>query len=411
MIEKWHSEGPESFKEEALAYLYPLKEQLYDSRVQKFRKFFGSIINVKGDAYERFMESLVPVKGGTFTMGCNRDQRPGFREPKKPAHQVTVSDFHIGKYEVTQKEWRDVMEHASGIVNSEGKSTDKPMYTDDYPIVEVSWYDAVVFCNKLSKAHGFIPCYYEDAGFTKIYGFEDDEASPSEDVVIQKEVDEYDEEYIYDEVFWNESANGYRLPTEAEWEYAARGGSLSQGYEYAGSDFLDEVGWNGDNSGYKVHPVGQKKANELGLYDMSGNVNEWCWDWSSRYPSSAVTDPIGPSSGESRIIRGGDIIGDPEFCQVTSRCGWTPNNRDGIGFRLVRSLSRPVRVVEEIQPASALPQSDSSSREAAAQKSKRRSKVLFWLGAILFFWIGGASGVFIWLVGAFFVWIIRLMLR
>jgi formylglycine-generating enzyme required for sulfatase activity len=128
----------------------------------------------------------------------------------------------------------------------------------------------------------------------------------------------------------------YRLPTEAEWEYAARGGSKSVGYKYSGSNNIDEVAWYDGNSGSKTHPVGQKKANELGIYDMSGNVWEWCGDWYGSYSSSSQTNPIGAASGSNRVFRGGSWYFIAIYCRSANRDDSTPDTRNGsIGFRLV----------------------------------------------------------------------------
>ncbi len=231
---------------------------------------------------------MIYVEGGIFMMGSNNGDGD-----EKPVHQVTVSSFYISKCEVTQKEYREVM----------GKNPSK-FKGDDLPVEQISWFDAVEFCNKKSRSDGLTPCY-------RISG---------EDVACDF------------------SANGYRLPTEAEWEYAARGGNQSRGYKYSGSDKLDEVGWYWDNSGEKTHFVGTKKPNELGIYDMSGNVWEWCWDWYGAYTSSLAADPRGAHSGEYRVLRGGSWSNSiAYFTRCVFRYSYIPLYRSSIiGFRCVR---------------------------------------------------------------------------
>ncbi len=210
-------------------------------------------------------------------MGCTSEQGSDCDSDERPAHQVTVSDFYIGRYEVTQKEWREVM----------GSSPSYFKDCDNCPVENVSWEDIQQFLLKLNAKTG----------------------------------------------------KTYRLPTEAEWEYAARGGSSGRGYKYAGSNTIDEVAWYTSNSGGKTRPVGQKKSNELGLYDMSGNVWEWCWDWYGSYPSSAQTNPKGPNTGSGRVLRGGSWDCYPLLCRVADRLYGTPGDRvNVIGFRLSRTL-------------------------------------------------------------------------
>ena len=172
------------------------------------------------------------------------------------------------------------------------------------PVINVSWYDAVKYCNWLS----------EQAGLTKAY------------IISGTSVN------------WNQNAEGYRLPTEAEWEYAARGGKQSRGYKYAGSNNVGEVGWYGQNSGMETHPVKGKKANELGLYDMSGNVGEWCWDSydSDYYSSSPGANPTGTSSGSGRVGRGGSWYFGPRVLRIANR-SYVRSSYSGynLGFRPV----------------------------------------------------------------------------
>lgn len=208
-------------------------------------------------------EGFVFVEGGTFQMGSH----DGFSN-EKPVHSVSVGDFYMGKYEVTFDEY-DVYCDATG----KDRLSDYGMGRGSRPVISVSWFDAVKYCNWRSRKENLTPCYTINGN----------------------------------NVTCNFSADGYRLPTEAEWEFAAKGGNLSKGYKYSGSNNVDDVGWHGSNSGNRSHPVGRKQANELGLYDMSGNVFEWCWDWyeSHYYSSSPTADPKGASSGKYRVIRSG----------------------------------------------------------------------------------------------------------
>ena len=222
---------------------------------------------------EKLIANMVKVEGSTFTMGATPEQGNDAYEYERPAHQVTLSDYYIGRYEVTQKEWQAVM----------GDNPSK-FYGDNLPVDYVSWNDCQDFINKLNQLTGL----------------------------------------------------KFRLPTEAEWEFAARGGKQSKGYKYSGSDNAKNIAWYEKNSGSKPHQVGTKEPNELGIYDMSGNVGEWCGDWYGRYSSSAQTNPTGPSSGSYRVLRGGCWSDSAGYCRVSIRAFNNPSNRpDSDGFRVV----------------------------------------------------------------------------
>ena len=246
---------------------------------------------------------MVFVKGGTFQMGSNELAGKTNIMMNGPAHKVMLSSFWIGKYEVTQKEWSDVM----------GTNPSR-FHGDNIPVEQVSWYDAVEFCNKLSKMDGFEPVY-----------------------IIRG-----------NNVTCDFSKNGYRLPTEAEWEFAARGGNKSRGYTYAGSNDYTLVTWLtfDRDSDITTKEVGTKQPNELGIFDMSGNVSEWCWDWfeQSYYKQSPVNNPQGPSNStiNFRAIRGGNIIAQEKSSLSSySRGAFPPDNKvPAFGFRLVRTAGK-----------------------------------------------------------------------
>ena len=222
---------------------------------------------------EKLIANMVKVEGSTFTMGATPEQGNDAYEYERPAHQVTLSDYYIGRYEVTQKEWQAVM----------GDNPSK-FYGDNLPVDYVSCNDCQDFINKLNQLTGL----------------------------------------------------KFRLPTEAEWEFAARGGKQSKGYKYSGSDNAKNIAWYEKNSGSKPHQVGTKEPNELGIYDMSGNVGEWCGDWYGRYSSSAQTNPTGPSSGSLRVLRGGSWRRNARICRVSRRSIDFPSNRsNNSGFRVV----------------------------------------------------------------------------
>lgn len=213
---------------------------------------------------------MIAVKGGTFTMGCTSEQSDCDGD-ESPAHKVTLSDYCMGETEVTQALWKAVM----------GRNPSK-WTGDNLPVENVSWNDVQKFIRKLNQKTG----------------------------------------------------RNFRLPTEAEWEYAARGGSQSRGYQYSGSNTLDNVAWYDGNSGSQTHPVKTKQPNELGLYDMSGNVWEWCADWWGSYSGSAQTNPTGPGSGSYRVNRGGGWLYSAGGCRVSNRFSGPGSRGSILGFRL-----------------------------------------------------------------------------
>ena len=222
----------------------------------------------------KLINNMVYVSGGTFTMGGTSEQGSDAESIEKPTHSVTLSSYYICKYEVTQALWRAVM--GSNPSYSKG---------DNLPVERVSWNDCQTFINRLNSYTG----------------------------------------------------RNFRLPTEAEWEFAARGGNYSRHYKYSGSNNLDDVAWHGDSSN-RTHPVGTKRPNELGLYDMSGNVFEWCSDWYETYSSYSQTNPTGPDSGSYRINRGGAFAYGASRHRSTDRNYSTPDTYYYfLGLRLVLS--------------------------------------------------------------------------
>ena len=219
---------------------------------------------------------MVKVEAGTFMMGATSEMKDPY-DDEKPVHQVTLTnDYYMGKYEVTQALWQAVM--GSNPSNFKG---------DNLPVEEVSWNDCQEFISKLNSLTG----------------------------------------------------RKFRLPTEAEWEYAARGGKKSRSYQYSGSSNISDVAWYDGNSVNKTHPVGTKQANELGIYDMTGNVWEWCSDWYGFYSSSSQTNPTGADSGSGRVCRGGSWYGNARYCRLSFRDCTPPDCRGyNLGLRLALSV-------------------------------------------------------------------------
>ena len=200
---------------------------------------------------------MIAVKGGTFTMGATSDQAAGNFPNENPAHQVRLSSYCIGQTEVTQQLWKAVM----------GNNPSRFTENVQCPVEQVSWNDCHAFITKLNQLTG----------------------------------------------------RNFRMPTEAEWEFAARGGNLSKGYTYSGSNNCSDVAWFSDNSNWKTHAVATKAPNELGIYDMSGNVVEWCNDWSYNYTSAPQVNPQGPATGTARMYRNGSWAEDARSCRIARR--------------------------------------------------------------------------------------------
>ncbi len=257
---------------------------------------------------------MVTVLGGTFTMGCTDEQEPDCQNDEYPPHTVSVDDFLLSRYEVTQSEWAALIPEYTPLYNRGAGP--------DYPTYRVSWYDAATFCNRLSLSEGRTPAYYFDAAFTEVF-----------DSLVGDQL-------AYVDIYWDTEADGYRFPTEAEWEYAARGGAAGQITVYAGSNDLDAVAWHSGNSNVNSQPVGNLAPNELGLYDMTGNIYEWCWDWydSDYYEVSPVDNPLGPADLTLRTIRGGSWNTTADGSRLANRLNFLPGaRRTTFAFRVARS--------------------------------------------------------------------------
>jgi len=297
------------------------------------RVFVSDIISLIGI-------EMVWVAGGTFELG--RELGTAGSGDTDPVSTVTLTGFHIGKFPVTQAQFETVMEgNLNGISSTPSAhragglraSFVAGLNTENFPVERVSWYDAIVFCNLLSIMEGLTPAYEmpnqwpnpaswsydpDDWGVVPIW------TNPS---AIAR----------WDNVRIRAGSNGYRLPTEAQWEYAAKGGNTGEQFTFSGSNDPAEVAWHGGNSGDRTHEVGGLAPNGLGIHDMSGNVYEWCWDWHAAYTAGVKTDPAGAGSGTDRVVRGGSRSAAAVLSRSVHRFQSYPDlrNNDG-GFRVVR---------------------------------------------------------------------------
>ena len=252
---------------------------------------------------------MVFVQGGTFTMGCVPEYGINCTQDERPAHDVSITGFQIAKYEVTQALWKQVM-----------GSNPSRIIGDSMPVENVSWDDVQIFIKRLNELTG----------------------------------------------------KKYRLPTEAEWEYAARGGQQSRKLLYSGSEKAEIVAWMAGNSGYNHHPVGTLQPNELGLYDMSGNVWEWCSDYYGSYPNKSQTNPTGPQKGASRVLRGGCYATNEQQCKISARNSLFQGNKDAkTGFRLALNDSREADAMKAANEAAAAEKTAEKERLAAAKKEEK----------------------------------------
>ncbi|HEX4966459.1 MAG TPA: formylglycine-generating enzyme family protein [Thermoanaerobaculia bacterium] len=239
---------------------------------------------------------LVEISGGSFLMGSPESEEGRF-DNEGPVHQIRLSPFACMRFPVTRRLYSEIVGVDPGW--PEGDANDRP-------VNNVSWFDAVTFCNWLSEWEGLVPFY-------KIEG---------------------------EQVSWNRPAGGYRLLTEAEWEYACRAGSSERFYFGDDEVLLHQYGWFKGNSNGEIQPVGRKLPNVWGLHDMHGNLWEWCWDWFGRYSAGQYRDPTGPDEGSGRAVRGGAFLDTPFDLRSSERLQFPPEYAlRYVGFRCARSLS------------------------------------------------------------------------
>ena len=237
------------------------------------------------------MNNFIKVDGGVFIRKHDFQVKTGLSIDEIT---VKVDDFYIDDFVVTQADWDRIMGYNPSYFKS-----------DDLPVENVGWYEAILFCNKKSEKNGKITCYTIDG----------------------------------EQIECDFGAGGYRLPTEAEWEFAAIGGVKSKGFRYAGSDNLDEVAWYSKNAGKTTHPKGGKLPNELGLYDMCGNVFEWCWDWFDKFDCEYMENPKGPDKGKLKVVRGNNWVNGESTSELTRRVHRDPYAlTHHQGFRIVRTI-------------------------------------------------------------------------
>ena len=284
-------------------------------------KTFVASWKLKGEGGDEIPEGFVLVEAGTFQMGSNE----GYSD-NQPVHEVTITTpFYMGKYEVTQAEYEKYCSYGSSSTSSSYGDG------DNYPAYLVSWYDALVYCNKRSMAEELTPCYSISSS-TNPEDWGDVPTSSNS---------------TWNAVICNWNANGYRLPTEAEWEYAARAGDNTvESLTYSGTSDVNQLGeyaWYYSNSNSTTHEAGTKLPNAFGLYDMSGNVWEWCWNWftdSYNAETEGGSDPTGTSAGSDRVYRGGGWGSISGRCAVSCRRSSNSDYRGGLlGFRVVRASS------------------------------------------------------------------------
>jgi formylglycine-generating enzyme len=262
-----------------------------------------SIVSLSAFKTALQMNRMVRVEGGTYKMGSKDSDKTADNDEQKE-HDVTIKTFEISKFEVTVWEWKQYTKA------NKFKMPLKPEWgwQDNYPINGITWEEAISYCNWLSKKEKLQPVYSKQG--------------PN---------------YVC-----NFKANGYRLPTEAEWEFAAKGGVKSKGYKFSGGNDANEVAWHKAISKNSPHTVGTKLPNELGLYDMSGNVWEWCWDWYNKdyYKIEKGDNPKGPEMGERKCVRGGSWDSQVNYLRPANRISTPPNKtHEFYGFRVARTIA------------------------------------------------------------------------